>query len=310
MRIGLEVGNTAILRFDTCISSIGVSVLLSPAADQIRNAYHQIRDRGVKMRLITDITKDNALHCKQIKEYFHEVRHLDGVKGNFLVTDTAYDATAQAEESQPPIYLIFSNVKVFVEQQHYVFDTLWNKAIPAKQRIREIEEGLKREFIETIQDPVEIINLVPKVISSATEEISVLFSSLNTVKRYYSLGVLDQLASKAEKEWNTLNVQILLNNDGNTTTNLPEIFHTSHLSKLSNVSIQQNRSTPLDTKITLIIVDKQISLVIELKEDTETDILDSLGLATYSNSQSTVLSYESIFETLWVKSELQDGSQK
>jgi two-component system, OmpR family, sensor histidine kinase VicK len=84
------------------------------------------------MRLITDFTKDNLLHCKQIKEYFHEVRHLDGVKGNFLVTDTAYDATAQAEESQPPLYLIFSNVKVFVEQQQYVFDTLWNKGIPAK----------------------------------------------------------------------------------------------------------------------------------------------------------------------------------
>jgi two-component system sensor histidine kinase VicK len=145
------------------------------------------------MRLITDFTKDNLLHCKQIMEYFHEVRHLDGVKGNFLVTDTAYDATAQAEESQPPLYLIFSNVKVFVEQQQYVFDTLWNKGIPAKQRIREIEKGLKREFIETVQDPVEIINLIPKVISSATEEISVLFSSLNSMKRYYAQGILIQI---------------------------------------------------------------------------------------------------------------------
>jgi hypothetical protein len=33
---------------------------------------------------------------------------------------------------------------------------LWNKAIPAKLRIKEIEQGLKREFIETIQDPIEI----------------------------------------------------------------------------------------------------------------------------------------------------------
>jgi hypothetical protein len=93
--------------------------------------------------------------------------------------------------------------------------------IPAKQRIREIEEGLKREFIETIQDPVEIINLIPKVLSSATEEISILFSSLNSVKRYYSLGILDQLASKAKKEWNVLSVQLLLNNDGDSTNNLP-----------------------------------------------------------------------------------------
>jgi hypothetical protein len=39
---------------------------------------------------------------------------------------------------------------------------LWRRAIPAKQRMSEIEEGLKREFIETIQDPTEIQNLTSK----------------------------------------------------------------------------------------------------------------------------------------------------
>jgi hypothetical protein len=34
------------------------------------------------------------------------------------------------------------NVREVVEQGQYIFDTLWNKAIPAEQRIREIEEGL------------------------------------------------------------------------------------------------------------------------------------------------------------------------
>ena len=39
---------------------------------------------------------------------------------------------------------------------------LWKKAIPAKQRIKEIEEGIKREFIETIQDATEIQDLFLK----------------------------------------------------------------------------------------------------------------------------------------------------
>jgi hypothetical protein len=30
-----------------------------------------------------------------------------------------------------------------------------SKTIPARNRIKEIEEGLKREFIEAIQDPIE-----------------------------------------------------------------------------------------------------------------------------------------------------------
>jgi hypothetical protein len=36
---------------------------------------------------------------------------------------------------------------------------LWQKAIPAKQRIKEIEEGLKREFVETLREPSEIQQL-------------------------------------------------------------------------------------------------------------------------------------------------------
>jgi hypothetical protein len=37
------------------------------------------------------------------------------------------------------------------------------KRQPAKQRIKEIEEGLKREIIETLQDPTEIQNPIFKV---------------------------------------------------------------------------------------------------------------------------------------------------
>jgi hypothetical protein len=46
-----------------------------------------------------------------------------------------------------------------IEQQQYFFETLWNKAIPAKQRFKEIEEGAKREFVETIRDPYEVQKL-------------------------------------------------------------------------------------------------------------------------------------------------------
>jgi signal transduction histidine kinase len=45
------------------------------------------------------------------------------------------------------------------------------------------------------------------------------------------------------------------------------------------------------------------SLVVELKADTEEDSEQAIGLATYSNSRSTVLSYVSIFDALWKQSE-------
>ena len=47
---------------------------------------------------------------------------------------------------------------------------LWHKAVPAKQRIKEIEQGLKGEFIETIKDPYGT-QIFSNILKSANEEI-------------------------------------------------------------------------------------------------------------------------------------------
>ena len=66
--------------------------------------------------------------------------------------------------------LIISTVKAVVNQQPYFFDMLWKKAIPATQRIKEIEQGLKREFMETIRDPYETQKILENLIKSAIDE--------------------------------------------------------------------------------------------------------------------------------------------
>ena len=60
----------------------------------------------------------------------------------------------------------------------------------------------------------------------------------------------------------------------------------------------------LQSKVTILIVDRKYSLAIELKDDTKPTSIEAIGLATCSNSQSTVLSYASIFESLWTQTEL------
>src|SRR5215472_13114458 len=60
----------------------------------------------------------------------------------------------------------------------------------------------------------------------------------------------------------------------------------------------------LQIKASIMIVDKKYSLAIELKDDKKRTSIEAIGLATYSNSQSTVLSYASIFESPWTQSEL------
>jgi len=53
------------------------------------------------------------------------------------------------------------------------------------------------------------------------------------------------------------------------------------------------------------VVDQSLCLAVELKDDTlEASEEDAIGLATYSNSDSTVFAYISIFENLWMRAEL------
>ena len=59
-------------------------------------------------------------------------------------------------------------------------DTLWHKAIPAKQRIKEIEHGLKREFMDTMQDPYETQKILDNLLKSATEEILIILPTTTT----------------------------------------------------------------------------------------------------------------------------------
>jgi two-component system, OmpR family, sensor histidine kinase VicK len=53
------------------------------------------------------------------------------------------------------------------------------------------------------------------------------------------------------------------------------------------------------------VVDQSLCLAVELKDDTlEASEEDAIGLATYSNSDSMVYAYISIFENLWMRAEL------
>ena len=55
---------------------------------------------GVKLICVTEITKDNLSYCKQLMEMTHELRHLEGIKGNFYISETEYLAPAALHEKE------------------------------------------------------------------------------------------------------------------------------------------------------------------------------------------------------------------
>ncbi len=137
-----------------CADSLAPSVAMG--VEPLKECYENLKRRKVKVRWITEITKDNLSYCRALMQYA-ELRHLDGIKGNFGVSDTAYISTATRNKVQPGPEVVYSTAKTVVEQNKNVFDTLWSKAVLAEDRIREIEEGVTRPEIRAVKDPRTIL---------------------------------------------------------------------------------------------------------------------------------------------------------
>jgi two-component system, OmpR family, sensor histidine kinase VicK len=136
-------------RIDTCMNYTRpeLAIVLEP----IRKAFLDAKSRYVRLRYITEITKDNIPYCKELMTIVDELRHLDRIKGNFMLSETEYlSPVVLFEKGKVASQIIRSTLKEIVEQQQYFFDTLWSKAIPAEDRISELEHGVESPFIETI----------------------------------------------------------------------------------------------------------------------------------------------------------------
>ena len=83
-----------------------------------------LKKQYIKVRLVTEITRDNLPYYKEITKHI-DIRHLDSVKGSFMVCDgreyLGYIFGKQPER----VEMLHITMESFVEAQQYVFDGLW-----------------------------------------------------------------------------------------------------------------------------------------------------------------------------------------
>ncbi len=299
-------------RLNSCIDKLGPSILI--ATEPVKNALIDLKERGIQIKYITEITRDNLQYCKQLAKIVGEMRHLSGVKGYFAVTEFSYIGTATNQEAIPVPQLIFSTVKAFVEQQQYFFDMLWSKSIPAKQRIKEIEEGVTPPFIETIYDPDEIRKIELDLLRGAKNEVLMILPSSAAFEHHKKEGLLQLLKEKVDKQKSKVRILSRLDDKDTETDwlNKEDNFAPNQLRIKDHLSTEEENFTlqvmdddQQQTKLITIIVDKSRSLVFELRDNiTDDNFWKGIGLAIFSNSKSTVLSYVSTFETIWFQTQL------
>jgi K+-sensing histidine kinase KdpD len=284
-----EFFSTNSKKFDVCASSATTPIAMTI----FRDAYEDMKSRGTKIRWVTDITKDNLTHCKDLMQYA-EVRHIGSLNENFRVSEAEYIAATTTNEGFPIPKLNYSNSKEIVGQQQYIFEALWAKGVPAEHRIREIEQDVEPQRIEVIYNAQQALELYQWLIMSAEKEIKVVFPTTNALIRQDKAGILFLLQEAAAIK--KCQVKILVPND----ELIRNFISNYNNSGISTRFVDQHESG----RATILIVDNKVSLMMELKDDSKKIFHEAIGLSTYSNSKAGVLSYVSMFESLWKQTEL------
>ncbi|MGB6675027.1 MAG: histidine kinase dimerization/phospho-acceptor domain-containing protein, partial [Candidatus Nitrosopolaris sp.] len=447
-------------RIDTCMDHTRPSLAIG--IESIKWSFLDAKKRGVRLRYLTEITNANISYCKELMPLLYELRHLDGVKGNFMISETEYLAPASShEETKPSSLIIYSNVKEIVEHQQYVFETLWNKAIPADQKIREIEEGIISTGIRLIENRDEIIkeikrknnnanklsicstfggmqmsynnlfdsykNVVDKhrrgeskegmrwiinidkesidlvkiflnegiqirhvknmppmnfgvsdqeiavtlekmeggrmsqsflisneplyinhfnslfdelwkngidakdriedveqgnlgdievipnsarakelylnLVKSANEEVLLIFPTTNAFIRQHEMGVI-QIAKEAAQQRNVKIRMLMPKHESTEPLVLSLTEEDPHHYRRYDIDVRYYIEQTSGTKATILVADRKHSLIMELRDDSKTTFDEAVGFSTYSDSRPGVLSYVSIFENIWLQTEM------
>ena len=272
--------------YGTCIDASGPAVVMS--IEPMKKRLIVAHTRGVKIRFVTEITTDNLPYCKQMME-LGEMRHLDGVQGNFGVSETEYLASATLDKEKVVPLLIYSNVKQIVKQQQYVFQTLWNKAIPAEQRIEEIQLGKEHEFLEVCPDRREAASVYSQFAELVQSEALLILPNSKALQLEYDLGILHKLVNAAAKRKATIRILCPLDDKN---AKIAE-----WLSDSGGPTIQLLNGDGTDS--TILVVDGKLLFRAEYRSDQAEKFPDAIGYAVYSNSKPTVNSFKSFFEMLW-----------
>jgi len=298
---GVENTTNTIFQF-LCNARNGISACSPyPTLPVIMGAEYEralvnLKNRGVKVRQITEITKENARYCKEQVKNIDELRHLDGVKANFAVSETEYVATSTLREAQPVPEVIYSNVKDVVEQQQYLFETLWKKSTSAEEKIRQFEEGTTPEYFEvfTDRDREVVSQILLELAKSVREEALILLPNARAMVRVDRLGFIGYIIEASQKGA-TVKIICPLSDE--------------NLEILKKISEQAPAVTILNGDNCLYgvyIIDSKKFLRAELKDPEAEKFSEAIGFTVYSNSKVGVDSLRSVFELLWKERKLNE----
>lgn len=231
-----------------------------------------------------------------------EFRHSDNLPPlNFAVSDKQFVGSLEKIADQKMFErILHSTEPLYMKHFQTIFDELWKEGIGAQERIRQIETGIATVTTKVIENPFESKNLYLRMLEEAQDEILIIFPSLNSIKRQGEIGLFALLKLK---NYQNFKIRILSPLIDIVKEILILEYSKERDTRIGNIII---REIPKQQEIrsTILMVDKKQVLAIEVKDDTKESFEEAIGPVMYSSSHPTLISYMSIFETLWIQTEM------
>jgi two-component system, OmpR family, sensor histidine kinase VicK len=270
------------------------------------------------IRLITSITDKDSIDLVRIfLEAGAKIRHVKNLPlMDFAVDNKYFHATIRKEAGRLNQTLLLSNEPAYVEHFKSIFEELWKNGIDATERIKDIDAGANLADIEVIPKASSARELYFQLLKDASEEVLLLFPTVNAFTRQEKIVAGSLLLSNAELRRRTttlastieknVKVRILIPFNQLIEQKMKYFTNSSH----NNIEIRYIEPLMLTTQATILVADRKNTLVMEIRDDSKTTFDEAIGLSTYSNSKAGVLSYVFIFENLWKQIELYEDIKK
>ncbi|MBA3977550.1 MAG: HAMP domain-containing histidine kinase [Nitrosopumilus sp.] len=285
---------------DICICTTigGIKLIYDNFLDTYKEVFKKHRNGEHKgVRWITSI--NHLTDIELVRLFLKEgvkIRHVKSIPfHSFALSDKMLNSTVEMMKEGGMISsLLNSNDRLYLGHYNTMFKELWITGIDAKERIKDIEES---NFIniDIIPNPSESLKFVFQIAQSASKEILVLLSSTKGFLRTENSGGLNSLNQMAS---NGIKVRVLIPSDSANWDGVNPIKSNYHHIEFKSLQVS------MQFKIGIIIVDKEKSIIFEIRDDTKDNFMESLGLALHIEGKSTALSYATVFDSLWKQAEM------
>lgn len=285
LEMALDSMNIAEKGFDSVWDARMFSFIWKYVQDGISLIEYKTQEKGIKLRVIIEVTKENIDSIKSLK--YHEIRHLNGIRGNFGIFDNrAYMVFIFHQENEQPDQTLWSNSKVLVDKQQVLFDKLWSMAIPLSVRSKEIKYDDKTGIEKTITNYDDIEREIESFILTCKKELTIFSSKKILSSILNKSNITKYIPSVLEKD---AIIKILTDNvdeylikqivsiSNSNQTNLIQLGYTNKLGDLDEM---------------VLISDDKYLLHIQYDQDNKL-------IATFSNEEHNILVQELMFEKYW-----------